>query len=163
MEQIYSGLKQFVLSAPFECRLAELSDEDTPLSAPKEKDVVFGVADLSRYENPLLCVITPDAEEETDGAIGSVTMQTRVTVSFLCRGAQYPVLMRKMCRYAAAFRRAVQNDSTLAGLFEGAAFIKADFFPDAGTIEKQMTACEIELEITHTEHITADTDNTEDW
>ncbi|MCR5723466.1 MAG: hypothetical protein K6G80_00090 [Treponema sp.] len=162
MESVYSSIKAFVLET-LGTYLEPLADESTPLPAPAEKDIVFGVADLTRYENKLLCVITPDAQEEAEGEIGGVIMRTTCTVSFLCRGAQYDVLMRKMCRYAAAFRRAVQNDSTMGGAFQNVSFEKTDFFPDAGTTEKQMTAAEMTITVEAAEEIKADTTDTEDW
>lgn len=165
MENIYNGLKNFLLLA-LPAYLAPLADDATPLAAPTEKDIIFGVADVSRYENSLLCVITPDEQVEADGTIGSVTMQTTCIVSFLLRGASYPVLMRKMCRYAAAFRRALQTDASAGGAFQNAAVQKVDFFADAGTTEKQMTAAEITITVETVEnirHTMPDDDAGEEW
>ncbi len=159
METVYSNIKAFILSTLSDY-LTDLQDDETPLNAPTENEIIFGVADLTRYENKLLCVITPDYQEETDGTIGSVNMRTSCTVSFLCRGYKYEVLMRQMCRYAIAFRRAVQNDYTLAGGFQNSAIEKIDFFADAGTTEKQMTACEIALTVEQVENINNDS---EEW
>lgn len=58
------------------------------------------------------------------------------------------MLVRQVCRYSAAFRRAALDDISLAGAVERSEIGERRFFTDAGTVEKQAVAVEIGLTVT---------------
>ncbi len=146
MEAIFNYIKQFILST-VNGYLPEYADENTPMNAIEEKNIVFGAVDLSRYTDKIVCAIVPDSEDDEEAEIGADKENSDFTVSFLCRGYAQDVLVRQMCRYGAAFRRAVLDDVSLNGTVERAEIGRRNFFTDAGTVEKQMTAVEISLTV----------------
>ena len=146
MEEIFSNIKQFILNT-VNGYITALADETTPMNAILEKNIVFGSVDLSRYDSKIICSVLPESQEENEEEIGSYKITSDFTVSFLCRGYQQDVLVRQMCRYGAAFRRAVLDDVSLGQTVEQSEIGRRDFFTDAGTVEKQMTAVEIGLTV----------------
>lgn len=146
MEEIFNNIKQFILNT-VNGYITALADETTPMNAILGKNIVFGSVDLSRYDSKIICSVIPESQEENEEEIGSYKITSDFTVSFLCRGYQQDVLVRQMCRYGAAFRRAVLDDVSLGQTVEQSEIGRRDFFTDAGTVEKQMTAVEIGLTV----------------
>lgn len=146
MEEIFNNIKQFILNT-VNGYITALADETTPMNAILGKNIVFGSVDLSRYDSKIICSVIPESQEENEEEIGSYKITSDFTVSFLCRGYQQDVLVRQMCRYGAAFRRAVLDDVSLGQTVEQSTIGRRDFFTDAGTVEKQMTAVEIGLTV----------------
>lgn len=146
MEEIFNFIKAFILSTVNGC-LSEYADENTPMNTIEERNIVFGSVDLSRYDAKIICAVIPESEEEDESEIGAYKKTSDFTVSFLCKGYAQEVLVRQMCRYGAAFRRAVLDDVSLGQTVEQTEVGRRDFFTDAGTVEKQMTAVEISLSV----------------
>jgi len=146
MEEIFNSIKQFILGTVNDY-ITKLADENTPMNAISEKNIVFGSVDLSRYNSKIICSVIPESQEENEEEIGCYKITSDFTVSFLCRGYPQDVLVRQMCRYGAAFRRAVLDDVSLGQTVEQSEIGHRDFFTDAGTVEKQMTAVEIGLTV----------------
>lgn len=146
MEEIFNYIKQFILST-VNGALSDYADDDTPMNAIESKNIVFGAVDLSRYSSKIICAILPEEEEDDESEIGAYKIGSDFTVSFLCSGYAQEVLVRQMCRYGAAFRRAVLDDVSLGGTVESSTIGRRDFFSDAGTVEKQMAAVEISLSV----------------
>lgn len=147
MEEIFNYIKDFILSV-VNPLLSEYEDETTPMNAIEDKNIIFGAVDLSRFDKSKnVCVVVPENEEEDDSEIGAYKISSGFTVSFLCRGEKQDVLVRQMCRYGAAFRRAVLDDLSLNGTVERAEIGRREFFTDAGTVSNQMTAVEISLSV----------------
>lgn len=144
MEKIFNDIKDFILTTvnPY---ISEMADSETPMNEINEKNIVFGSVDLSRYNAKVICSIIPDSQEENEEEIGSYKITSDFTVTFLCKGYPLETLVRQMCRYGAAFRRAVLDDVSLGGKVERSEIGRREFFTDAGTVEKQVTAVEIGL------------------
>lgn len=141
-------------SASFLCRyireklpscLERLETEDTPLPMPEK--VLFGVADISRHEQKVLLAIVPHSIEESEGTVGSAEQNQKFVVGIVCRGRAYDVLIRQMCRYAKAVAEVLRGGWSLGGTVLDVAVNRTDFYPDAGTVEKQMTVAEIEVTV----------------
>lgn len=146
MEEIFRNIKDFILNT-VNGYITELADEETPMNEITEKNIVFGSVDLSRYNSKIVCSILPDSQEEDEEEIGSYKITSSFTVTFLCKGYPLEVLVRQMCRYGVAFRRAVLDDVSLGQTVEQAEINRREFFTDAGTVEKQVTAVEIGLAV----------------
>lgn len=146
MEEIFNHIKNFILST-VNGYISELEDEETPMNAISKKNIAFGSVDLSRYDSKIVCSIIPDSQEENEEEIGSYKITSDFTVTFLCKGYPLDVLVRQMCRYGAAFRRAVLDDVSLGQTVEKSEIGRREFFTDAGTVEKQVTAVEIGLTV----------------
>lgn len=147
MEEIFEAIKQFILSTVNEY-ITALADETTPMNEISEDNIVFGAVDLSRYQAPIICVVVPERQEDDEEEIGAYKITSDFTVGFFCRGYKQETLVRQMCRYGAAFRRAVLDDVSLGGSVEQSEINERQFFTDAGTVEKQCTAVEIGLTVT---------------
>ena len=145
MEKTYNALRKYI-EEHLPAELERLATEDTPLPMPDR--IVCGVADLTRYEQKVLCAITPENEDEGGGTIADGEKEQSFTVGFICRGRQYDVLVRQMCRYALAFQDIMRGGWSLGGEVRNVALGKTEYFPDAGTTEKQMTAAETSLLVT---------------
>lgn len=146
MEEIFNYIKNFILSV-VNGSLSDYADERTPMNPLDEKNIVFGAVDLSRYNSKVICAVIPENEDEDDSEIGAYKLSSGFTVSFLCRGYPQDVLVRQMCRYGAAFRRAVLDDVSLGQTVESSEIGSRNFFTDAGTVGNQMTAVEIGLTV----------------
>ena len=146
MEEIFARIKEFILSA-VNSRIEGLADETTPMCAVEERNIVFGAVDLSRYDAKVVCAVIPESEEEDEQEIGAYKVTSEFTVSFLCRGYPQEVLVRQMCRYGAAFRRAVLDDGSLGQTVERSEIGRRGFYTDAGTVGGQMTAVELGLTV----------------
>lgn len=152
MEQIAEALKDFIIEKLPEY-LEEMESEGITLPALSENDVVIGVIDVSRYENDVICSILPETQNDEEGHIADYSISNGFTVSFLCQNADYDVLVRRMCRYAAALRKALLNDYTINGNADDVEIGERKFYPDCGTVENQMTGVEIEITINTSEDI----------
>lgn len=144
MEGTYKFLSDYIKEKLPE-QLALLESADTPLPMPKK--IVFGVADISRYEQKQLIVITPSSLTEEEGTVADFEQSQSFVVGIACKGMQYDVLVRQMCRYATAMLKILRKGWNLNGNSSDIKIGKTDFFPDAGTTEKQATVAEIEIEI----------------
>ena len=152
MEETIDGIKRFILENVNEYA-SELADEETPMNAIDEKNIASGAVDLSRYAAKVVCAIIPESEEDTDEDIGAYTTRATFTIAFICRGYPQDVLVRQVCRYGAAFRRAALDDVSLAGAVEHSEIGERRFFTDAGTVEKQAVIVEIGLTVTTEEEV----------
>ena len=146
MEEIFTALKDLIVSK-LPDYLTAMSTQDTPLPALTAKDVVFGSVDLLKYRQNVLCAILPESTEDTEGTISDSGQQSQFTVAFVCRGQQYEVLVRQMCRYASAFHKMIVENYSLNKKVQNTEMGNTQFFYDPGTVEKQLTACEIDLTV----------------
>lgn len=117
------------------------------LPAPKEKNIVLGTVDLSRYESNLIISIIPETEEESEqyNFNDGQGIQLEMTVTILCRGQSQEKLVETMSAYTDFILDEIRKDCTLGNIGEGSAIGTRKFYLDAGTVEKQMTASEITL------------------
>lgn len=146
MEQIINILKSFIKDI-FPEYTAQYESRDCTLPDFTEKNIVVGSVDLSRYELPVVCAILPENQIPEENSVSEWNDTTKLTVAFVCQKAVYDLLIKRMCRYASAFKRAVINDYTLGNMVENTSIDKVSFFYDAGAVEEQVTVCEIELTI----------------
>ena len=146
MEQTAESLKQFIIGS-YSDYLDKAKTEDTPMPHLTDKTVILGVIDPLKINSAVCCSILPETETEDTDYIGGYATSTVFTVTFLCKNNNYDVLIRQMCRYAEAFREAVHNDYSLNCTVNNTDIGERRFYPDCGTNDKQMTACEIELTI----------------
>lgn len=151
MERAYNALKKFILEK-VNTRLSFYEDAETALPQVWHEDISFGTADSLKSAGATLCAIWPEALEAAGANIaGEDSLEAEVTVTFFCRGAEYDELLRRACRYAAAFRDALRLDYGLNCLAETAEIVRVRFYPDCGTAERQAAASEIEMTIRLTE------------
>mgnify|MGYP004448111307 CR=1 FL=1 len=153
-EEVMMALKKF-LSNSFNEISKAYEDASTPMHAISEKLIATGGDDLSRFENAKICVvIIPESEEYSEGTTGDTAVDCRLTVSFLCRGAAHEVLLRQMYRFNAAFRKAVDENFTLDGKVSDIVLGTTDFYPNTGSVDGQMTAAEIGINVSvmHTDN-----------
>lgn len=146
MEEIFTALKNLIISKLSDYT-APLVTTDTPLTALTENDVIFGSVDVLRYRQNVLCAILPETSEDTEGTISDSGQQSKFTVAFICKGRPYDVLVRQMCRYDAAFHKMIIENYSLNKTVRDTEIGLQNFFYDAGTAEKQMTAVEIDLTV----------------
>lgn len=146
-------IKDFIVSNPE--YFTEKATEDVPMYAVTEKDVVLHPVDLQRYENNLLCVILPDTQEDDieNSTNAFMRVLSQFTIAFICRGYDQETLLKQVCRYASGFREMVFEDCTLADHVMDVQFGARRFFPDAGTVEEQASAIEIEVTLLTEESI----------
>ncbi|MBR1722453.1 MAG: hypothetical protein IJ727_08265 [Treponema sp.] len=147
MEEIFNFIKEFILET-VNGYISEAADETTRMNEIKEKDIVFGAVDLSRYSSAnVVCAVVPENQEDDESEVGAYKIGSEFTVSFFCKGYPQDELVRQMCRYGEAFRRAVLDDVSLGQRVESAEIGRRNFFTDAGAVGKQLTAVEIELTV----------------
>lgn len=144
MEKTYDAISQYIKNRLPKV-LKEAQSDDTPLPMPEK--VLFGVADISRHEQKVLLAIVPHSIEESEGTVGSAEQNQKFVVGIVCRGRAYDVLIRQMCRYAKAVAEVLRGGWSLGGAVLDVAVNRTDFYPDAGTVEKQMTVAEIEVTV----------------
>lgn len=119
--------------------------EELGLVAPTTKDIHFGQVDLMKLKNALLVAILPEHQEEVDeGYIDGDITRTSWVVSFICRNDRLENLNNKICEYADAFRKSL-NDFIINETVSSASIGKREYFFNAGMIEMQMSAVEIEF------------------
>lgn len=117
------------------------------LPAPKEKNIVLGTVDLSRYESDLIISIIPETEEESEqyNFNDGQGIQLELTVTILCRGQSQEKLVETMSAYTDYILDEIRKDCTLGNIGEGSAIGTRKFYLDAGTVENQLTASETTL------------------
>lgn len=147
MEQIYKNLKNFILESVNNI-LPSYEDEKIKLPKVENKNIVFGVIDPVKNTANVICSIYPEnqsiGEQDISGAVG---VESSVTVTFLCRGANYETLMSRICRYASAFKYAITENYSVDDTCVQANISNVQFYPDCGVTEKTATAVEIEMTI----------------
>lgn len=152
MEQIAESIKNFILTN-VNAELPALAEDGVSLPAVEADNIIFGTVDLSRYSGAVLVSILPDLQEpDEDEYIDGLSDRCEFTITFLFQKATYPILIKRMSRYARAFRlaQAKKPDWNIAA-YDAKAESKIttiDFFPDTGAVPQQMTACEISLDVT---------------
>lgn len=144
MEEIAEALKSLILGG-VNAELSDLEDEQTPLPEIGDKNIVVGTVDLSRYESPVVASVMPDKIEPDNETIDGFSDKSSFAVAFMFQKAAYPVLVRRMFRYAKAFRRALEKNPSLSGSVDGAESGGIEFFPDTGPGGQTVTACEISV------------------
>ena len=151
-EDIAKNLKTFIANNMTE-ELSKLEDEEVILPTVEEENISIGVVDVDANENDILCNIYPDEESDNDTSMACINMSTSLTVTFLFRNADYDILIKRMIRYSAAFRRALFNDYTINNSVDDVSIGVRKFYPDCGTTENQMTGVEIPLVISTSEEV----------
>ena len=152
MEQIFKGIKDFLLNS-VNLILDEFEDEEIAnLPQFSSKFIVFGAVDITKYSNKIIVSVLPESQEEDEDGNVEYGAQSRFLVTFLVSGDTYENLIKKSCRYASAFRKALLTDPNMDGAAEDSEIGERRFYPDAGTDNKQISAVEIDLTIlTNTE------------
>lgn len=144
MEQIAEAIKTFILE-DVNAELAGLESEDVTLPQIAEEKIVFGTVDLSRYESAVVVSILPETQEPDEEFINGFSDRSEFTVTFLFQKDKYPLLIKRMFRYAKAFRKAQAKNPDFDDSVEESEIILIKFYPDTGAVPQQMTAFEISL------------------
>jgi hypothetical protein len=152
MDEIFTTIKNFILN-DVNYELIQLAEQDVPLPAVTADNILFGTVDLSRYSAPVVVAVLPDNQEPDDSFIDGFSDRSEFVVTFLFQKALYPLLIKRMCRYAKAFRTAQAKNPDMSDGVENSEVTLVDFFPDCGAVPQQMTACEINLAIDTEEEI----------
>lgn len=155
MENTCNAIKDCILNAMQPYLDAE-SPQDERLIIPQADAIIVGVADLSRYNQKVVCAIVPGKTEESEGNIADAEEEHSITVSFMFTGKEYPRLVSGMFRYAEAFKAMLRDNPSMGRQVLSTTIGSTEYFPDAGSIEKQMTAAEIELTVRTHKEVTAD-------
>ena len=145
MENEFNALKTFITTtlSPY---IEEAVTQDTPMNTVGAKNVVFGSVDVSRNTGKVIVSVLPEEQEEADEQyINKRTYLSRFTVTFICSGYSYDVLMRQVARYSSAFCYALLRNQDLGNNIKLEDLGERRFFTDAGTTEKQMTAFEVDV------------------
>lgn len=148
MEELFEVIKNF-LTTQFNEELAEYDDPAPAPELPRlnNKSVIFGTVDPLKVPDVSVSVL-PETQEDGEGTISDVVTQSEFTVTFVFKGCKYDELIKRMCRYATCFKKAVAkyytlNEDSVQDTKRG----KIRFYPDCGAVEKTMTAAEINLTI----------------
>lgn len=151
MEQTAEAIKKFILE-DVNAELAGLESDGVTLPPVAEKNIVFGTVDLSRYEAAVLVSILPETQQPDEEFINGFSDRSEFTVTFLFQKEKYSLLVKRMFRYARAFRTAQAKNpelsSTSGGTESGveeSEITQIKFYPDTGAVAQQMTAFEISL------------------
>lgn len=147
MERAFSALRRFILSN-VNPALPFYEDAETAMPQVSDCDISFGTTDAMKGAGATLCSIWPESLDAGEGDIaGAALLEAQVTVTFFCRGAGYPEILRRACRYAACFRHELRRDWSLGGMASDSEIRSVRFYPDCGAAERQAAACEIEMTI----------------
>lgn len=145
MEEILNGIKAYIIAtASF---YTEQADEQTPMNALTESDIIIGQVDLTKQKSKILCSLIPDTQEPEDAYIEGTSANNNITVTFICRGAKIDVLIRQMMRYAEAFKNASFEDNSMGGICGDITIESIKYYLDAGIIDNQATAVEITIQV----------------
>ena len=144
MEEIAEAIKSFILE-DVNAELVGLESEGVTLPAITEKNIVFGTVDLSRYEAAVIVSILPETQEPDEEYINGFSDRSEFTVTFLFQKTAYPILVKRMFRYAKAFRKAQAKNPDFDDSVEESEITQIQFYPDTGAVPQQMTAFEISL------------------
>ena len=106
MDEIFTTIKNFILN-DVNYELIQLAEQAVPLPAVTADNILFGTVDLSRYSAPVVVAVLPDNQEPDDSFIDGFSDRSEFVVTFLFQKALYPLLVKRMCRYAKAFRKAL--------------------------------------------------------
>lgn len=140
MWEILQKLKQWLLSIDY-----------GSLPAPKNKEIIAGQIDLSRYESKVLISLIPDdeddASEDENAFIDGIGLKQVITITVLCRGEAQNKLIEKVSKYNEIICDAIRNDVELGGFATGCGIDTRKFYLDAGAVSEQVTAVEIPLTI----------------
>ena len=161
MEQIAEAIKKFILE-DVNAELSGLASEGVTLPQIAEKNIVFGTVDLSRYEAGVIVSILPETQQPDEEFINGFSDRSEFTVTFLFQKEKYSLLVKRMFRYAKAFRTAQAKNPELNNVdgttelgVEESEITQIQFYPDTGAVAQQMTAFEISL-ATDTEEVLAE-------
>lgn len=147
MENLFNTIKSFILN-DVNSLLPEYESEGVSLPLFTEKTVVFGSIDPLKNNQNSVCSVYPDTKEEKEEQIdGESTEENKITITFICRNASYEILMKRICRYASALKKALTTNYNMDNLIQNIAIGTEKYYPDCGTVEKQATAVEVELTI----------------
>ncbi len=144
MEEIAEAIKTFIME-DVNAELADLESEGVTLPAITERHIVFGTVDLSRYEATVVVSILPETQEPDEEYINGFSDRSQFTVTFLFQKTAYPILVKRMFRYAKAFRKAQAKNPDFDDSVEESEITQIQFYPDTGAVPQQMTAFEISL------------------
>ena len=154
MEEIAEAIKSFILE-DVNAELLGLESEGVTLPQIAESNIVLGTVDLSRYESKVIVSILPETQEPDEEYINGFSDRSEFTVTFLFQKEKYPLMVKRMFRYAKAFRKAQAKNSDFDNSVEDSEITQIQFYPDTGAVPQQMTACEISL-YTDTEEVIPD-------
>lgn len=154
MEEIAEAIKSFILE-DVNAELSGLESEGVTLPQIAESNIVLGTVDLSRYESKVIVSILPETQEPGEEYINGFSDRSEFTVTFLFQKEKYPLMVKRMFRYAKAFRKAQAKNSDFDNSVEDSEITQIQFYPDTGAVPQQMTACEISL-YTDTEEVIPD-------
>lgn len=148
MEELFEVIKNF-LTTQFNEELAEYDDPAPAPELPRlnNKSVIFGTVDPLKVSDVSVSVL-PETQDDGEETISDEVTGSEFTVTFVFKGCKYDELIKRMCRYATCFKKAVAkyytlNEDSVQDTKRG----KIRFYPDCGTVEKTMTAAEINLTI----------------
>jgi|GEM_PF-1569650 len=158
MEQIAEAIKKFILE-DVNAELTGLESDGITLPPVAEKNIVFGTVDLSRYEAAIIVSILPETQEPDEEFINGFSDRSEFTVTFFFQKEKYSLLVKRMFRYAKAFRTAQAKNPELSSTsddpesgVEESEITQIKFYPDTGAVAQQMTAFEISF-YTDTEEV----------
>ena len=154
MEEIAEAIKSFILE-DVNAELSGLESEGVTLPQIAESNIVLGTVDLSRYESKVIVSILQETQEPDEEYINGFSDRSEFTVTFLFQKEKYPLMVKRMFRYAKAFRKAQAKNSDFDNSVEDSEITQIQFYPDTGAVPQQMTACEISL-YTDTEEVIPD-------
>ena len=147
MEQLFKNIKDFILTTVNDV-LPNFEDETVKLPKITDKQIVFGVIDGLKNQQDVVVSVLPESQEEAEEQfLCGVTMTNNFTVTFAFRGEKYDVLVKRMCRYVSAFKKALFLEPKLNNTVNDTELGIIKFYSDCGTVEKTMTAAEIDLNI----------------
>lgn len=148
MEELFEVIKKF-LTTQFNTELAEHDDPSPAPALPRltAKSVIFGTVDPLKIPDVSVSVL-PETQDDGEETISDETTGSEFTVTFVFKGCKYDELIKRMCRYAECFKKAVAkyytlNEDSVQDTKRGT----IRFYPDCGAVEKTMTAAEINLTI----------------
>lgn len=145
MEELLAILKAFI--AGHGEYFTALSTEEVPMYALPESAIVLHPVDLGRYEQNQICVLLPETENDDEELLTNAYIRTatQFTVAFINRGYDAETLIKQSCRYAKGFCRMMIDNPTLGDSVVDYRIGQRTFYPDAGTVEDQLSAVEIVL------------------
>ena len=145
MEELLAILKEFIVEHGE--YFTGLASKDVPMYALPESAVVLHPVDLGRYEQNQICVLLPETEDDDEELSTNAYLRTatQFTVAFINRGYDAETLIKQSCRYSEGFKRMLMDNPTLGDQIIDYRMGQRTFYPDAGTVEDQLSAVEINL------------------
>lgn len=151
-EETAEALKSLILN-DMNAELPGLATDGVTLPAIAEKNIVLGTVDLSRYESPVVVSILPDKVEPIDGDLDGYRDKDKFVVTMIFQKAAYSILVKRMFRYAKAFRLAMEKNPSMGGKIDDSGIDGVDFYPDTGDKNQTVTAFEAEVWANESESI----------